>query len=97
MEEMGNFLSDTINEVMLIEHAEDPIGLPASKFTCIDLCQASPDDLEVFEVVLGRQDGSIWHGCFQGTKYALEVFDPLTKMIPGEGLGLKPVIDIKIV
>jgi hypothetical protein len=61
------------------------------------MAQASQDDLEVFEVVMGRQDGSIWHGCFQGTRYALEEFDPLTKMIPGEALGLKPVIDLKIV
>ena len=59
--------------------------------------QASADDLEVFEVVMGRQDGSIWHGCFQGSQYAFEVFDQLVKMIPGEALGLKPVIDLKIV
>ena len=61
------------------------------------MVQASQDDLQVFEIVLGRQDGSIWHGCYSGNQYALEEFDPLTKVIPGEALGLKPVVDIKVV
>ena len=52
----------------------------------------------VFEVVLGRQDGSIWHGCFNGTAgAAIEEYDALIKVIPGEALGFKPIIDIKIV
>ena len=53
--------------------------------------------MECFEVVLGRQDGSIWHGCFNGTQYGLEEIDPLQMMIPGEALGFKPVIDLKII
>lgn len=51
----------------------------ASKFTSIDMVYVSQDiqDMEVFEVVLGRQDGSIWHGCFSGSQYALEEIDPI--------------------
>ena len=47
---------------------------------------------------MGRQDGSIWHGCFNGTAGAnIDEYDPLTKMIPGEALGFKPIIDIKVI
>lgn len=56
------------------------------------------NDINVFEVILGRQDGSIWHGVFNGTAGAvIEEYDALTKVIPGEALGFKPIIDIKIV
>jgi len=57
----ANFLSDTVHEVTVTDEEGKK---SASKFTCIDMAQASQDDLEVFEVVMGRQDGSIWHGCF---------------------------------
>ena len=53
--------------------------------------------MDVIEIVLGRQDGSIWHGCFSGSQYGLEEIDPIQMMIPGDALGLKPVIDLKIV
>ena len=86
-----------IHEITMTDTPESQTSKPASKFTCVDVIQASQDDLEVFEIVLGRQDGSIWHGCYQGNQYALEEIDPLTKMIPGDALGLKPVIDIKII
>lgn len=47
----SNFYSDVIHEIKLVE---DNRKQSASKFTCLDLVQASHDDLEVFEVVLGR-------------------------------------------
>ena len=69
----------------------------ASKFTCIDMVQVD-NDINVFEVVLGRQDGSIWHGCFNGTAGAnIDEYDPLNMMIPGTALGFKPIIDIKVI
>lgn len=69
----------------------------AGKFTSLDLIQVD-NDQNVFEVVLGRQDGSIWHGCFNGTAgAAIDEYDALTMVIPGEALGYKPVIDIKII
>ena len=76
--------------------------MQARGFTCIDLVYITADDSSAFEVVLGKSDGSIWHGCFEVTstqdlEYAVEAFEPLQEVIPGEALGFKSVMDVKIV
>ena len=62
----------------------------------------TPDDSSAFELVLGKADGSIWHGCFEMTttqdlEYAVDAFEPLREVIPGEALSFRSVLDIKIV
>ena len=62
----------------------------------------TPDDSSAVEVVLGKSDGSIWHGCFEMTstedlEYAIDAFEPLKEAVPGEALGFRSVLDIKIV
>ena len=92
----ANFFSNKLQEIFIDN------SLKARAFKCIDLVYISPDDSSAFELVLGKSDGSIWHGCFEMTstqdlEYAIDAFEPLIEVVPGEALGFKTVLDVKIV
>lgn len=95
----SNFFSDKLQQIDLTVDGRE---VQARSFTCIDLVYITPDDSSAFELVLGRADGSIWHGCYEVTStaamdYAVEAFEPLVEVIPGEALSFKSVMDVKIV
>jgi hypothetical protein len=63
-------------------------------FRSIDIQYVAQGDYETFEVLLGTDDGQIYHSCLQYSQKGLESISPLKSVF--ETGDYRPILDIKI-
>jgi len=83
------------NRVYQITTRVDNAGQPKT-FRSIDLQYVTPGDFETFEILLGTEDGQIYHACisFSPTKNTLEYMDNIQSVF--ETGDYRPILDLKI-
>lgn len=63
-------------------------------FRSLDLQYVSPSDLNMFELVLGTEDGQLYHACLNYSPKLLEVVDPLVLLLDTQ--QYRPIYDLKL-
>ena len=83
------------NRVYQITTRLDNAAQPKS-FRSIDLQYVAPGDYETFEILLGTEDGQIYHAClsFVAAKNTLDYIDILKNVF--ETGDYRPILDLKI-
>jgi hypothetical protein len=63
-------------------------------FRSIDLQYVAPRDYDTFEILLGTEDGQIFHACIQSSPKGLDMIDPLRQVFDTQ--DYRPILDLKI-
>lgn len=83
------------NRVYQITTRTDNSAQPKS-FRSLDLSYVSPGDFDIFEILVGTEDGQIYHAClnFSPGKNTLDYLDTLKNVF--ETGDYRPILDLKI-
>lgn len=87
----------TSNKVFKVETANDQganQNVQPKAFKSIDIAYVSAADPTTFEILLGTDDGLIYHACFSFNGRALETLDPFVQVL--DTRDYRPLLDIKI-
>jgi len=87
----NNWANDRVHQIPVNVDGSDQ----ARAFKSIDICYLDDDDLNIFEVLIGSEDGQIFHACIQVTEDQVEILDGEFKQVL-ETVDFRPILDIKI-
>jgi len=75
-------------------NSADSSGTQPKAFRSIDLQYVSPKDYDTFEILLGTEDGQIFHACIQSSPKGLDMVDPVKLVF--DTMDYRPIVDIKV-